>query len=96
MAKVSVVCLSEHGLRDNNAVLSFPTGYHCSNNYSRTNYIRGDSLVSVHNSYQSRACGLSNFCSEILFKAYATFVDKLNIIAVSIYHSPKTCDGSNY
>lgn len=85
---VKIICLSEHWLCSNGSVFAFPNGYYCASSYSRTKHIRGGSLVFVHNSLQSRACDISHFCSEFHFEGSAVFLDDLDIIAVSIYHSP--------
>lgn len=85
---VSIVCLSEHWLIEEEISLAFPNGFYCAAAFSRKDHIRGGTAVFIQNHLTSKELNVNIFCKELHFEASAVLVDNLDTIIVSIYHSP--------
>lgn len=89
-SNISVVCLTEHWMSQDEINLSFPNNFHCADAFSRSKHIRGGSSIFIHNKLISRKCdAINKFCEEFSFEASAIFLDNVKLIVISIYHSPK-------
>lgn len=84
----SVICLSEHWLRDSTTNLACPNGFYCATDFCRVKNIRGGTCVFIDKKYQSSKINVSNFSSELNFEVSAAAIENLKLIIVSIYHSP--------
>lgn len=66
---------------------SFPNNFYCAAAFSRTDHIRGGTVIFVHKNVNARKFDVSEYCLELHFEICAIAVDELKLIVISLYHS---------